>query len=218
VVAALVAGAWAWTTLSPKNADTPRPPSTAPSAKTSAPPAETPLVVESPPVPKLALGKPANQGSPMSTGQSVAAAQVFYTTAKVRMRSRPSTNSTVVRTVAAGQPVHSIARQGEWHNVTVGAAIGWIRGDFLIMSSTPAAPRPKVDVAPRAPLVTDEPKPSRKAEVAKQDQRSDGDPIREAYVGTCDCPYDVKRNGARCGGTSAWSRPGGRSPTCFVGE
>ncbi len=40
-------------------------------------------------------------------------------------------------------------------------------------------------------------------------------PIRDPYVGTCDCPYDLKRNGHRCGATSAYSRPGGRTPFCY---
>lgn len=40
-------------------------------------------------------------------------------------------------------------------------------------------------------------------------------PIRGPVSGSCDCPYDYKSNGSLCGGTSAWSRPGGRSPECY---
>lgn len=36
-----------------------------------------------------------------------------------------------------------------------------------------------------------------------------------SYPGTCPCPYSTMRNGHRCGGRSAYSRPGGRSPLCF---
>jgi hypothetical protein len=36
-----------------------------------------------------------------------------------------------------------------------------------------------------------------------------------AYPGNCPCPYSVARNGSRCGGRSAWSRPGGASPYCY---
>lgn len=44
-------------------------------------------------------------------------------------------------------------------------------------------------------------------------------PIRSARFGQgCDCPYDHKRNGNRCGGTSAYARPGGRSPVCYTGD
>lgn len=35
------------------------------------------------------------------------------------------------------------------------------------------------------------------------------------YPGNCPCPYNLARNGSRCGGRSAYSRPGGRSPLCF---
>ena len=50
------------------------------------------------------------------------------------------------------------------------------------------------------------------------DQSVAGSEIRAAVVGSCDCPYDVKSNGAQCGGSSARSRPGGKSPVCYVGE
>ena len=36
-----------------------------------------------------------------------------------------------------------------------------------------------------------------------------------AYPGNCPCPYNRASNGSRCGGRSAWSRPGGASPKCY---
>ena len=38
---------------------------------------------------------------------------------------------------------------------------------------------------------------------------------RASYSGNCACPDNVDRAGRRCGGRSAYSRPGGRSPLCF---
>jgi hypothetical protein len=41
---------------------------------------------------------------------------------------------------------------------------------------------------------------------------------RRAYYATghpCACPDDSMRNGHRCGGRSAYSRPGGAAPLCF---
>src|ERR1700704_4400337 len=32
----------------------------------------------------------------------------------------------------------------------------------------------------------------------------------------CACPEDTMRNGRRCGGNSAWPRPGGYKPLCYV--
>jgi hypothetical protein len=45
--------------------------------------------------------------------------------------------------------------------------------------------------------------------------------IREsiaAYSGNCPCPYNIASNGSRCGGRSAYSRPGGASPKCYPAD
>ena len=42
---------------------------------------------------------------------------------------------------------------------------------------------------------------------------------RDAYYVTghpCACPEDHARNGSRCGGRSAYSRPGGAEPKCYA--
>ncbi len=36
-----------------------------------------------------------------------------------------------------------------------------------------------------------------------------------SYSGNCPCPYNRASNGSRCGGRSAYSRPGGASPLCY---
>lgn len=36
-----------------------------------------------------------------------------------------------------------------------------------------------------------------------------------AYSGSCPCPYNIARNGSRCGKRSAYSRPGGAAPLCY---
>lgn len=41
-------------------------------------------------------------------------------------------------------------------------------------------------------------------------------PARESRTGSCDCPYDYTSSGSRCGDRSAYSKPGGRSPVCYV--
>lgn len=38
------------------------------------------------------------------------------------------------------------------------------------------------------------------------------------YPGNCPCPYNVARNGSRCGRRSAWNRAGGYGPRCFPGD
>lgn len=39
-----------------------------------------------------------------------------------------------------------------------------------------------------------------------------------SYSGSCPCPYSSARNGSRCGGRSAYSRPSGASPLCYPGD
>lgn len=44
---------------------------------------------------------------------------------------------------------------------------------------------------------------------------------RSAYYATgrpCACPDDTMRNGRRCGSRSAYSRPGGAAPLCYVSD
>lgn len=36
-----------------------------------------------------------------------------------------------------------------------------------------------------------------------------------SYSGSCPCPYNYDKAGRRCGGRSAYSRPGGASPICY---
>jgi endonuclease G, mitochondrial len=43
-------------------------------------------------------------------------------------------------------------------------------------------------------------------------------PLREPLQGTCECPFDLDRSGNVCGKQSAYSRPGGTQPACYVGE
>lgn len=42
--------------------------------------------------------------------------------------------------------------------------------------------------------------------------------IQSTWRNICNCPYNLKSNGHRCGGSSAWSRPGGDSPLYYVEE
>lgn len=57
-------------------------------------------------------------------------------------------------------------------------------------------------------------------------QRASDDDIKKqmiqesiaGYSGACPCPESRKRNGARCGGSSAYSRPGGKSVLCYPSD
>ncbi|MBD2472387.1 hypothetical protein [Nostoc sp. FACHB-145] len=43
-------------------------------------------------------------------------------------------------------------------------------------------------------------------------------PIRQATSGSCSCPYDIDKAGRSCGGRSAYSRPGGSHPICYLDD
>jgi len=36
-----------------------------------------------------------------------------------------------------------------------------------------------------------------------------------SYPGPCACPFNTARNGSSCGRRSAYSKPGGYSPSCY---
>ena len=38
------------------------------------------------------------------------------------------------------------------------------------------------------------------------------------YPGKCPCPYSVMSNGKKCGKRSAYSKPGGYQPLCYVSD
>ena len=39
-----------------------------------------------------------------------------------------------------------------------------------------------------------------------------------SYPGKCACPYSIMSNGRKCGGRSAYSKPGGYSPLCYPND
>lgn len=142
-------------------------------------------------------------------------AERLFARQRVNVRRFPSTSSPIVVRLDAGDGVVAGIDQAGWREVATDAGLkGWIRADLLTRSMPViVAPIPEpaavVQPAPRAPVANIRPSKPKKA-------RATGNtPVRDPYIGTCDCPYDFKRNGAICGGSSAFSRPGGRSPRCY---
>lgn len=124
----------------------------------------------------------------------------YYTTTRARLRIGPSTDTRALTTIAAREPVRVIGSDGRWLSVEYGHHRGWIRNDLLTVTVPVAKPLPSP-----APL----------ARIPARSSPEAGSPARDPLVGRCDCPYDLMRNGRRCGGRSAYSRPGGRSPVCY---
>lgn len=157
-------------------------------------------------VPPVAAVPSRQPGAPRTF--STDTATHFVTADELRVRDFPSTDGGVLGSLSRGDTVSVLGADGAWALVSLsGDRRGWVSLQYLteIGTAPPAQP------AFKAPKSTSPPKQSKP-------QPKVGDPLRSAYVGTCDCPYDRKRNGASCGRTSAYSRPGGRSPACYVGD
>ncbi|MDM7850171.1 SH3 domain-containing protein [Pseudochrobactrum kiredjianiae] len=119
------------------------------------------------------------------------------------MRAEASTKSQIITVIEKGHLVKVLNVRGDWFSIEYRNRTGWISSS-LLTSEKPVI-RPAPTTTRTLPTQT----------VAPVRQSRAGQPTREPYVGTCDCPYDLMRNGRRCGGRSAYSRPGGRNPQCY---
>jgi hypothetical protein len=92
-------------------------------------------------------------------------------------------------------------------------------------AAPPVAPSPPVASSPPPASAAPAPSQSTKQQAARAAMAAAAiaalivQESRQQYYATghpCACPDDVMRNGRRCGGTSAYSRPGGAAPLCYV--
>ncbi len=145
---------------------------------------------------------------PPKAVQQPSAAETLYTTANVNMRTEPSTSSPILTTIPKGSQVVAVGSRGAWRSVQYRGRAGWVSSRYV------SRERPVLTSTPRPPA----PVTQRRAVRAIPENSRQGQPVRGGggtYGQGCDCPYDRMRNGRRCGGNSAWSRPGGRSPKCY---
>lgn len=129
-----------------------------------------------------------------------------FTTSAVKLRASP--DGAVIGTVPRGAGIRAMEASSGWRRVVYEGAEGWV-ADRYLSTATPAASPTPAKPAPTPAPVTPQIARAAPAEI------SDGGPIRSPYVGRCECPYDVMRNGRSCGGRSAYSRPGGAQPRCY---
>ena len=90
------------------------------------------------------------------------------------------------------------------------------------IKSTPTVSPPAQRQVIPAPYPEPAPMPKREVEPTRPPGLSDAAIVAliikaslASYPGNCPCPYNSDRAGRSCGGRSAYSRPGGRSPLCF---
>lgn len=131
---------------------------------------------------------------------------------RLNVRRGPSTSAALVTALSSRTRFTVIDRRGGWVLLSLGnGSEGWVAERYT--STTPPGPRP---VASREHV----PQSTSARNVPNLDELKD-EIIRRSianYSGNCPCPYNSDRAGRRCGGRSAYSRPGGQTPICYRGD
>ena len=142
--------------------------------------------------------------------------EVAYVTASsLRMRDGPGTNFQTIASFREGTAVKMTSEiSGNWVRVVIEktGASGWMHTSYL------SSVVPTNDILNRH-------RDKAPANVGSVSRKTD-DEIRRiliarsisGYFGSCPCPYNLDRGGRRCGGRSAYSRPGGASPRCYPSD
>lgn len=135
---------------------------------------------------------------------------------KVAFRAGPATTFTILDRFSTGRQVALLRVDGDWSQVRdeLTRREGWVASRFLADQEPPAR-KPKIEKR----------KPAEQPVVVPRVEVSDAEIIDRiiaqsiaSYSGNCPCPFNTDRAGRRCGKRSAYSRPGGASPICFVGD
>lgn len=165
-------------------------------------PTKAPPMVARPPVLTTTAVQPAPASAPSEFR--------YVTASSLNVRAAPDTTGVVIGRLQNGHQVSVLQRENGWLLIQPApGAEGWI--SELYTSATPESTTASEPT--QALLSAPGPEVDRDGIIQKIIERS----IRN-YSGNCPCPYNTMRNGRRCGGNSAHSKPGGRSPICFPSD
>lgn len=176
----------------------------------SAPPARVALVSPASP----AVQAPSQIASPARHPPPTAAVRLRVTGTGVALRGEPSRDGAILDRLSRPLVVEALESTGEWVKVRhpVTAVEGWVFAKLLEAEGD--APQPEQKPRP-VPQVQPPNVPALSAAVIAQRLMAES---RAAYPGSCACPYDVDRDGRRCGARSAYSKPGGYAPICYESD
>lgn len=160
-----------------------------------------------PKVEQVALDPTGSQD--IETGRTTKGSEAlrYVTSSRVALRSGPSTNDGLIDRLDVGRPVFLIRENGDWSQVRDKRTQreGWIASRFLAAQHKKAEKKPdELTKSPAEPTIPDSVIIQRIIEASVA-----------SYPSSCACPYSTDRRGRRCGGRSAYSKPGGYAPICF---
>lgn len=177
------------------------------------------------PAPRMAaVETKAEPTEPPATPAALARRAATVNVSSGRVRAGPSLEARQIGSLPRGAKVAIVGTVGEWLSIeaTAQRVIGWMHQSTLALGSAEQPERSRSATAGRQGSDTSRPAPAPLATAAPRGP-SDSD-IRQAIIrqsiasdyGSCPCPYHVDRGGRQCGGRSAYSKPGGRSPICYA--
>ncbi len=132
------------------------------------------------------------------------AISMYVDASRLNVRSGPDKTHKVIWTLKRDEKVSVTSKEGDWLFIEGRRFKGWVFGTYL----TPK-PSPKIKQATKSKsdgLTTSQIK---KLLIKRS---------HAYYDGSCPCPYNRARNGSKCGGRSAYSRPGGAEPLCYESD
>jgi uncharacterized protein YraI len=144
---------------------------------------------------------------------------VYVTASALRMREGPGTKYPIIESVPNGTRLTVIeANASGWTlaKSSISGNQGWMASRYLSTAELPMSKSVPSQVMTRRPPRNSDPPQTQVSRLSDSQIRKKI--IRDSissYPGSCPCPYNVDRGGRRCGGRSAYSRPGGYAPLCY---
>lgn len=133
--------------------------------------------------------------------------KMYVDASRLNVRNKAGKHGKVIWTLKRDQQVQVTNREGDWLYIEHSRFRGWVFGTYLTNTPTPKqASIPKKTNKKAAGLST-----SRIKKILIKRSHA-------YYPGNCPCPYNITAAGRKCGGRSAWSRPGGREPLCYPSD
>jgi SH3-like domain-containing protein len=139
---------------------------------------------------------------------------MFVGASRLNVRSAPGATQSSIAILAKGSEVLVLEVREGWARIRTrdGKLRGWVSSNFLRKQRPVLVPAMPAFTEPNSLPVLKKPKKTVNREAVVREIIAFS---IQTYSGRCPCPYNTMRNGRRCGGNSAYSRPGGRAPICY---